>query len=78
MEVCCHPIAGGTRRTLSLQHALFPQKRHGLHLGMNAELGIDVAQVLLHRLAGHDEHLGRLSHRSPVGHHPQHIQLALG
>ena len=49
MEVCCHPIAGGTRRTLSLQHALFPQKRHGLHLGMNAELGIDVAQVLLEK-----------------------------
>ncbi len=77
MEVCCHLIAGGTRRTLSLQHALFPQKRHGLHLGMNAELGIDVAQVLLHRLRDTTSISAASATEAPSA-TTRSIQLALG
>lgn len=45
---------------------------------MDAELGVDVPEVLLHRLARYDEHARRLGNRRAIGHGPQHVQLALG
>ena len=68
----------GGRAAQVSDDALVAQQGDGLHLGMHAQLGVDVGQMLLHRVARDEQPLRRFGGGGPGGNAAHDVHLALG
>ncbi len=61
----------------ALQQAQLPGPSEGLGPAMDAQLAMDVLDVLLGRCYRDHEPIGDLAVREPIADEPQHLELAL-